>query len=331
MGQIDISAGVEIRSVSDFYDPLAAEGAWVNVQPYGRCWHPAHVEADWRPYCNGHWEWTDVGWYWVSDEPWSWACYHYGSWVDNPTYGWVWIPGTEWAPAWVVWRESSDYIGWAPYAPAGVVAAPFFVFTDVHHFRDHFHHRSDFIVNNTTIINKTKVVNRFHRERRGIDGVQRTVYVNEGPGVAPIQRATGATLKPTPVRDVIRQTPMPSQFRQRLSPTGTERRELRHESPPPPTGREQQRVFPQNPPEQTPRPPAVPERPTRPSTPGIPAPATPPERKLPPTSRGREITPPPTQVAPRARGEVGRTPVRPEGPTPQKPDGDPERRDREQQ
>ncbi len=28
--------------------------------------------------------------------------------------GWVWVPGTVWAPAWVVWRHSDVNIGWAP-------------------------------------------------------------------------------------------------------------------------------------------------------------------------------------------------------------------------
>jgi len=105
---VGISANVDIQinSPSDFYQPLEPYGAWVNVGSYGRCWHPREVPSDWQPYTDGHWEWTDAGWYWVSDEPWGWACFHYGSWEDDPQYGWVWIPGTEWAPAWVTWRYS---------------------------------------------------------------------------------------------------------------------------------------------------------------------------------------------------------------------------------
>src|SRR5438309_949370 len=63
---------VEIRVESDFYEPLAPQGEWVVVGSHGRCWRPAHVAHDWRPYCNGNWEQTDAGWYWVSDEPWAW-------------------------------------------------------------------------------------------------------------------------------------------------------------------------------------------------------------------------------------------------------------------
>src|SRR3569833_2964564 len=187
--QVGISANVDIQinSPSDFYQPLESYGAWVDVGNYGRCWHPREIAADWQPYTIGHWEWTDTGWYWVSDEPWGWACFHYGSWYDAPQIGWVWIPGTEWAPAWVTWRYSDDYIGWAPCGPGRVVlGASFFTFCDVHRFQDHFRGRHDFIVNNTTIINRTRVVNNFNRRSVDIDGRQRTVFENRGPGVEPI-------------------------------------------------------------------------------------------------------------------------------------------------
>ena len=29
----------------------------------------------------------------------------------------MWVPGDEWAPAWVSWRTSKDYVGWAPLPP----------------------------------------------------------------------------------------------------------------------------------------------------------------------------------------------------------------------
>src|SRR3954470_17593652 len=79
---------VEIRSDSDFYEPLRPYGQWEAVGPYGRCWVPARVDPDWRPYCNGHWEQTEDGWYWASDEPWGWATYHYGRWDFDPRVGW---------------------------------------------------------------------------------------------------------------------------------------------------------------------------------------------------------------------------------------------------
>jgi len=201
---VEFSAGLEIHATADFYAPLAPYGAWVTIGSYGRCWRPIHVEADWRPYCYGQWEWTDCGWYWESGEPWAWACYHYGSWVFDPNYGWLWIPGTEWAPAWVVWRESDDYIGWAPCGPGGVVVAPsLFVFVDFHHFRDPIRPRT-VIVNNTTIINRTRVINNIRRETLRFDGVAQRVVINRGPGVDPIQRATGAKFTPRPITEVVR-------------------------------------------------------------------------------------------------------------------------------
>src|SRR5215469_15068113 len=150
--QVSISANVSIQSASDFYGPLAPYGSWVSVSTYGRCWRPAGMASGWRPYSLGHWEWTDAGWYWVSDEPWGWACFHYGQWVLDPAYGWVWLPGTQWAPAWVVWRETPDYIGWAPCGPGGaVVSGVSFAFVDIHHFHDRLQPR-ELVFNNPEIL-----------------------------------------------------------------------------------------------------------------------------------------------------------------------------------
>ena len=76
------------------------------------------VDRDWRPYSQGYWSYTDdYGWYWVSDEPFAWAVFHYGRWTYDEDDGWIWIPDTEWGPAWVTWRWSDDYVGWAPLGP----------------------------------------------------------------------------------------------------------------------------------------------------------------------------------------------------------------------
>lgn len=249
--QVGISANIDIQinSPSDFYQPLEPYGAWVDVGSYGRCWHPREIGADWQPYTIGHWEWTDAGWYWVSDEPWGWACFHYGSWYDAPSIGWVWIPGTEWSPAWVSWRYSDDYIGWAPCGPGrAVLGVSFFTFCDAHRFQDHFRGRRDLIVNNTTIINRTRVVNNFNRRTVDIDGRQRTVFENRGPGVDPIRRATGRDFTPRPVREVIRESRQPENMRR----DNNQPRELRQDQRPneqprreatPPTGRDEQRNY----------------------------------------------------------------------------------------
>ncbi len=100
-----------------FYDYLSPYGAWVHMSPHGYVWIPRHMGYRWRPYTFGHWVWTNYGWAWVSEEEWGWACFHYGRWGWDEDIGWFWVPGNVWAPAWVIWRSSPDYFGWAPIPP----------------------------------------------------------------------------------------------------------------------------------------------------------------------------------------------------------------------
>jgi len=109
-------------NVDFFYDNLAG-GNWLDVGDYGYCWQPdvAVNDPEWRPYSDGYWAYTDVGWTWVSYEDFGWATYHYGRWAKFADYGWLWVPGSdlEWGPAWVSWRTGGNYIGWAPLPPRG--------------------------------------------------------------------------------------------------------------------------------------------------------------------------------------------------------------------
>jgi hypothetical protein len=104
--------------VGFFYDDLAGYGNWVERPHYGWAWRPRAVARSWRPYQAGHWVLTDEGWTWISDEPYGWATYHYGRWYFDPDFGWEWIPGNQWAPAWVAWQEGDNYVGWAPLPPS---------------------------------------------------------------------------------------------------------------------------------------------------------------------------------------------------------------------
>jgi hypothetical protein len=54
-------------SVDFFYNNLSG-GSWVDVGDYGYCWQPdvAVGNASWRPYSDGYWAYTDLGWTWVS-------------------------------------------------------------------------------------------------------------------------------------------------------------------------------------------------------------------------------------------------------------------------
>jgi len=117
----DIHIGPSGRATVDlgfFYDDLSPYGHWVDRPQYGWVWTPRAVASTWRPYQNGHWAWTDEGWIWITTEPYGWATYHYGRWYDDPDYGWSWVPGNDYAPAWVSWQEGGDYIGWAPLPPS---------------------------------------------------------------------------------------------------------------------------------------------------------------------------------------------------------------------
>jgi hypothetical protein len=109
-------------SIDFFYNNLSG-GNWIEVGDYGYGWQPDVSTSDpnWRPYADGYWAYTEVGWTWVSYEDFGWATYHYGRWANLADYGWVWFPGSdlEWGPAWVSWRTGGDYVGWAPLPPRG--------------------------------------------------------------------------------------------------------------------------------------------------------------------------------------------------------------------
>jgi hypothetical protein len=117
----DVQTDQDSNSEGDydvFYDRLSSDGHWFNDDDYGYVWQPnvAVSNSSWRPYADGHWVWTDRGWFWESNENFGWATYHYGRWNNVDGVGWVWVPGRQWAPSWVSWRhtDNDDYVGWAP-------------------------------------------------------------------------------------------------------------------------------------------------------------------------------------------------------------------------
>ena len=135
-------------SFQTFYDQLASQGNWINSSQYGYVFQPTESDPNWRPYTYGHWVNTEEGMDWVSDEPFGWATYHYGRWANLDGYGWVWVPGYTWAPAWVSWREGNDVgaaagpgagagedegdvaggddVGWAPLPPDSDVGIDYY-------------------------------------------------------------------------------------------------------------------------------------------------------------------------------------------------------------
>lgn len=163
-GPLGVSFGV-------FYSSLGSYGEWIPCDGGVYAWRPIGVAAGWRPYFEGRWCWTDDGWYWASEEPWAWATYHYGRWYNDDFYGWVWVPGYDWAPAWVEWRYGGGCIGWAPLSPYAVFSISFGVhyrsswitphhwwsFVDCRYISDPYIHRYVYRTeNNTRYIGRTR-------------------------------------------------------------------------------------------------------------------------------------------------------------------------------
>ncbi len=200
-------------SYQNFYDALSPYGEWINNPEYGYVWMP-NVGQEFKPYStNGNWVYTDEGWAWASNYSWGWAPFHYGRWFYEDGYGWMWIPGNEWAPAWVSWRRSPDYYGWAPLGPSvGINVAvgggynppphywcfvPQQYVTSPHMTNYYVNEQQNVtIINNTTVIHNTTIVNNNVSNTR--------VTVNNyagGPDPGEVSRVTGAPLRPIAVRE----------------------------------------------------------------------------------------------------------------------------------
>jgi hypothetical protein len=95
-------------------------------------------------------------------------------------------------------------------APGIVLAPPLFAFVEVHRFHQPVK-PSTVIVNNTTIINKTAAITGVKRETRSLAGAaSQRVVINEGPAVDLVEGATRKKLSPVPIREAVRQTPVPA-------------------------------------------------------------------------------------------------------------------------
>ena len=186
-------AGAQDVNVSyqSFYDNLSPYGQWVSDPSYGNVWVP-NEGGDFRPYgSRGHWAMTDYGNTWVSEDPWGWACYHYGRWTYNPYYGWVWVPGYEWAPAWVSWRYGGGQCGWAPLGPGVSIGESYycpdswwvFVGPQYMYRQDCFNYWRGPGYNNT-YIHQTTIINNYYRD----NGTQ--VRYNYGPRAEQITAVT---------------------------------------------------------------------------------------------------------------------------------------------
>ncbi len=178
-------------SYQTFYDNLSPYGQWIYDPEFGNVWVP-NEGGDFRPYgSRGRWVMTEYGNTWVSDDPWGWAVYHYGRWTFNPYYGWVWLPGYEWAPAWVSWRFGGGYAGWAPLGPGVNVGASYYAPDSWWIFVGPQNMYSPNCMNywygpsyNTRYIRQTTIINNYY-----VDNSTRVRY-NYGPRAEVIQEVT---------------------------------------------------------------------------------------------------------------------------------------------
>lgn len=94
-------------------------GEWIWDDYLGYVWRPFYNDyypwGDWSPYYYGNWTYLNGQLFWVPAEPWGWVPYHLGLWQWDNKKGWVWIPGSAFAPAWAVWDFYSGYYSWRPW------------------------------------------------------------------------------------------------------------------------------------------------------------------------------------------------------------------------
>jgi|GEM_PF-3505714 hypothetical protein len=181
--------------VNDSKENDASSGGVSEAQSTGKfgfvwVWRPNTYYWGWSPYTNGRWEYTDDGWCWVSDYDWGWACYHYGRWVYDDFYGWIWIPGSYWAPAWVDWCYNDYYVGWYPRG-LWYSGYDYGYYHRRHYNRWIFVHRSNFhdrVINKTIIVKKDKI-KEIMTTSNNIAGVKNEngKIINIGPKVNDIE------------------------------------------------------------------------------------------------------------------------------------------------
>ena len=125
---------------------LDRAGTWAQEPQYGPVWYPQAVPVEWAPYRHGHWAWVAPwGWTWIDDQPWGFAPFHYGRWVQIGQR-WAWRPDDRrarpvYAPALVVFignnfhlghggghagnRHRVPAVGWVPLAPREAYRPPY--------------------------------------------------------------------------------------------------------------------------------------------------------------------------------------------------------------
>lgn len=169
-------SGAAGGSYSVFYNKLEPYGDWIQTRDYDYVFRPREASgAQWRPYTEGRWAYTDAGWTWISSEAFGWATYHYGRWTRLRGVGWVWVPGHEWAPAWVSWRKGNEYVGWAPLPPE----AEFDRRSGIHNWSDNYYDigPNQYVFVQTRELGQQRLAQAIVPEQRNVTIVNQTTNV----------------------------------------------------------------------------------------------------------------------------------------------------------
>ncbi|NTW33662.1 MAG: hypothetical protein HGB12_13760, partial [Bacteroidetes bacterium] len=114
-------------------------------------------------------------------------------------YGWEWIPGYDWAPAWVYWGQYNNYYGWAPMPPnAGYGYQPpmnQWCFVPQQNIN-----QVNIVNNNTTIINNNTTVNNI-TIINNTNTYNNQIY-QSGPKKEDVEKVTGLKVPEVVVNDV---------------------------------------------------------------------------------------------------------------------------------
>ena len=91
-------------------------GEWIWTDLYGYVWRPflSRDQQGWRPFLSGRWVPVNGRQFWVPEESWGWVPYHLGLLHWDKKHGWVWLPGSAFAPAWVSWSMCDDFRYYRP-------------------------------------------------------------------------------------------------------------------------------------------------------------------------------------------------------------------------
>ncbi len=107
--------------LDQFRDTLRQFGSF-HVHPlYGEVWKPSEQVAPpgWSPYPVCHWQFDREQRTWTFNDPSAWGAivHRHGRWANDPQHGWVWIADAHSGPGWVIWRNDSRTVSWAPMLP----------------------------------------------------------------------------------------------------------------------------------------------------------------------------------------------------------------------